>query len=169
MDQQQRGLQASLDEAPIPCANNCGFFGTATTMNLCSKCHKDLILKEHGDKLASSPIGNILGGKLATMSLLLLLYAHIQLQLSRHPLQQRQTLLHLWTQIVINSKKVQISAQLAINVLVWRGLLADVAVFFLRFIVILTNMTALIITIVLLGMPLPKPTLLWRPVSLIKI
>ncbi|XWS35494.1 hypothetical protein CRYUN_Cryun20dG0002200 [Craigia yunnanensis] len=31
-------------------------------MNLCSKCHKDLILKKHGDKLASSPIGSILGG-----------------------------------------------------------------------------------------------------------
>ncbi|XWS45704.1 hypothetical protein CRYUN_Cryun14cG0002400 [Craigia yunnanensis] len=61
MEQQQRGCQASL-EAPKLCANNCGFFGTAATMNLCSKCHKDLVLKQDGDKLSSSPIGSILGG-----------------------------------------------------------------------------------------------------------
>ncbi|KAL1802857.1 zinc finger A20 and AN1 domain-containing stress-associated protein 4-like [Daucus carota subsp. sativus] len=32
---------------PILCVNNCGFFGTAKTMNMCSKCYKDMILN-HG-------------------------------------------------------------------------------------------------------------------------
>ncbi|XP_050214801.1 zinc finger A20 and AN1 domain-containing stress-associated protein 3 [Mercurialis annua] len=29
------------------CVNNCGFFGSPATQNLCSKCHRDLELKEH--------------------------------------------------------------------------------------------------------------------------
>lgn len=33
-------------QAPRLCVNNCGFFGNAATENLCSRCYRDLQLKE---------------------------------------------------------------------------------------------------------------------------
>lgn len=56
----ETGCQAP--EGPILCVNSCGFFGSAATMNMCSKCHKDMILKQEQAKLAASSIENIVNG-----------------------------------------------------------------------------------------------------------
>lgn len=49
-------------KGPVLCINNCGFFGSAATMNMCSKCHKDMILKQEQAKLAATSIENIVNG-----------------------------------------------------------------------------------------------------------
>jgi hypothetical protein len=58
MEHNETGYQ-SPPEAPKLCANNCGFFGSAATMNMCSKCHKDLVLQQEHEKLASASIESI--------------------------------------------------------------------------------------------------------------
>lgn len=55
MEHDETGCQAP-PEGPILCVNNCGFFGSPATMNMCSKCHKDMLLKQEQAKLAASSI-----------------------------------------------------------------------------------------------------------------
>ncbi|PKA50475.1 Zinc finger A20 and AN1 domain-containing stress-associated protein 8 [Apostasia shenzhenica] len=60
MEHDETGCQNP--ERPILCINNCGFFGSLATMNMCSKCHKDHILKQEQAKLVASSIDNAVNG-----------------------------------------------------------------------------------------------------------
>ncbi|KAK4492405.1 hypothetical protein RD792_003210 [Penstemon davidsonii] len=61
MEHDETGCQPH-PECPILCINNCGFFGSSSNMNMCSKCYKDLVLKQEQAKFAASSIDNIVNG-----------------------------------------------------------------------------------------------------------
>ncbi|KAG6411031.1 hypothetical protein SASPL_129105 [Salvia splendens] len=64
----ETGCQAR--EGPILCINNCGFFGSAATMNMCSKCHKDMVLKQQQAQFAAASIENMVNGSSSSSNLI---------------------------------------------------------------------------------------------------
>ncbi|KAJ7553860.1 hypothetical protein O6H91_06G115800 [Diphasiastrum complanatum] len=42
-------------EAPVSCINNCGYFGSPATMNMCSKCYRDLVLLQQQQQPPRAP------------------------------------------------------------------------------------------------------------------
>ncbi|KAL8257855.1 hypothetical protein R6Q59_029896 [Mikania micrantha] len=57
MAEEQKWQEATTH---VLCVNNCGFFGSPTTLNLCSKCYKDHRLKEQQISTAKIAVDNSL-------------------------------------------------------------------------------------------------------------
>ncbi|KAK1310456.1 Zinc finger A20 and AN1 domain-containing stress-associated protein 9 [Acorus calamus] len=60
--------ECQAPEKPILCANNCGFFGSSSTNNLCSKCFRDLFMHQQQQQLQQPKLAQKASASLASMS-----------------------------------------------------------------------------------------------------
>ncbi|KAG5539753.1 hypothetical protein RHGRI_020087 [Rhododendron griersonianum] len=55
------GSEGFQQSEPRLCKNGCGFFGTAATVDLCSKCYRDLRIKEEQAVSDKTPMEKLVG------------------------------------------------------------------------------------------------------------
>ncbi|EPS65249.1 hypothetical protein M569_09529 [Genlisea aurea] len=45
METEENDAAVGREDDPVLCVNNCGYFGTTATKNMCSKCYKDFVAR----------------------------------------------------------------------------------------------------------------------------
>ncbi|KAH1065002.1 hypothetical protein J1N35_029989 [Gossypium stocksii] len=141
----ETGCQAP--EGPILCINNCGFFGSAATMNMYSKCHKAMILKQEQAQLAASSIGSIVNGGSTGNGKEPAMATTLDVQSGNAD-----------TKMISTELPIDPSGTTSCGMKMKKDLTASVKTSSVQLIITLTNMTALSITELLLAKILLKPT-----------
>ncbi|TQD78892.1 hypothetical protein C1H46_035550 [Malus baccata] len=160
----ETGCQAP--DRPILCVNNCGFFGRVATMNVCSKCYKDTLLKQDRANLAASSIDSIVNGVGSSSNIVIdpVVASVVDVQavqvgtsiVSTEPSSDSSSSM----KIEVKEKKGPSKCTTCRKRVGLTGSIANVETPYVRAIVILTNMTVLLIIRLLVRMLLRKPILL---------